>query len=104
MLGIMSGHTYYYLSEVKPRLVLPEKTSLGDLWNLLAHGKLLAIGEEEAEAGAASDAAEDAEDAEAAEGDGAADGDEDAEEGAADPADAEECAEDEAAAAGGKKL
>ena len=29
LLGLMSGHTYYYLSEVRPRMLLPDKVGLG---------------------------------------------------------------------------
>lgn len=45
MLGLMSGHTYYYLSEVMPRLDLPEKPRLDDVFRLLVHGTPLGAGD-----------------------------------------------------------
>ena len=65
-LGLISGHTYFYLSEVKPRLELPEQLTLDDIYQLLAFGKPLDIGEEVL--GGDADADGDAADAAAGEG------------------------------------
>ena len=42
----MSGHTYFYFSEVKPRLELPQTPSLDDLYQLLVNGTPLGVGDE----------------------------------------------------------
>lgn len=44
-LGLLSGHTYYFLSEVRPFLLLPERVSLGDLAQLCLHGTPLVLPE-----------------------------------------------------------
>jgi len=45
LLGLLSGHTYYFLSEVRPFLLLPERVSLGDLAQLCLHGTPLVLPE-----------------------------------------------------------
>lgn len=46
MLGLMSGHTYYFLSEVRPRMVLPDTVGLHDVLQLVTHGKAIIADDE----------------------------------------------------------
>jgi len=71
LLGIMSGHTYYYFAEVRPRLELPREPSLDDVLGLILRGTPLPVADgdaaeadgAEADADDATDAEEDADDA-----------------------------------------
>ena len=42
----MSGHTYFYFSEVKPRLELPKAPSLDDIYQLVVNGTPLGVSDE----------------------------------------------------------
>jgi hypothetical protein len=42
----MSGHTYFYLSEVMPRLELPKQPRLDEVMALLVHGTPIGAGDE----------------------------------------------------------
>ena len=46
ILGVLSGHTYYFLSDVRPRLLLPEKVTLDDILRLVMRGQPIAVAEE----------------------------------------------------------
>jgi len=65
LLGLMSGHTYYYFAEVRPRLLLPEEPTLEAVFSLLTTGTPLIEPEPEP---AAAEAAAEAETGTAAEG------------------------------------
>ena len=65
LLGLMSGHTYYYFAEVRPRLLLPETPTLQAVLSLLTKGTPLI--EPEPEPAAAEAAAEAEAEAEARE-------------------------------------
>lgn len=77
LLGLVSGHTYFYLMEVRSRLLLPERLTLDDVLNLVIRGKHLGAADEALETPPAkkdeavvedgSSAAEPAEDGEAPE-------------------------------------
>jgi Derlin-2/3 len=43
LMGVLAGHIYYYLKEVMPRLLLPDKPHLHDIANLLMRGKPVAV-------------------------------------------------------------
>jgi len=50
ILGLTSGHIYFYLSEVKSRLLLPDALQLNDIFDLLLKGTpLITVGEPGAE-------------------------------------------------------
>ena len=50
ILGLMSGHIYYYFSEINHRLLLPEAPKLAEVIDALLTGKaLITIPEEEEE-------------------------------------------------------
>jgi hypothetical protein len=46
LLGLVSGHTYFYLMEVRSRLLLPERVTLDDVLNLVLRGKHLGAADE----------------------------------------------------------
>lgn len=39
ILGLLSGHTYYYITEARHRMLLPERPRLADIGKLLFQGK-----------------------------------------------------------------
>jgi Derlin-2/3 len=48
ILGLLSGHTYFYFAEVRGRMLLPDAPSLGELGDLLLRGKsIITIPEDE---------------------------------------------------------
>lgn len=50
LLSFMSGHTYYYMQELRPRLLLPDNPRLADIRDLLLRGKpIVAASEEDAD-------------------------------------------------------
>mmetsp|Transcript_60029 Transcript_60029/g.105065 ORF Transcript_60029/g.105065 Transcript_60029/m.105065 type:complete len:376 (-) Transcript_60029:149-1276(-) len=50
LLSFMSGHTYYYMKELRPRLLLPAKPRLADIRDLLLKGKPIVVGSEDGDA------------------------------------------------------
>ena len=90
ILGLMSGHTYYFLTEVKPRLEVPADLSLDDVLNLVVKNSELKF--EEAE----EDAKEEGEEKDEEEGEeAAAEGEEDDDDGDDGDGDDDEEAEEE---------
>ena len=74
ILGLISGHTYFYFAEVRERMLLPEAPQLNELVDLLLRGKsIITIPEEEEAKEAKKDTAEDDDDGDEEDGD---DGDE----------------------------
>ena len=58
LLGMLSGHTYFYSTEVASRMLLPERTTLDDVMKLLVHGTPLDAADEALGGEAASEGGE----------------------------------------------
>lgn len=41
VLGMLSGHTYFYGAEERQRMLLPKKPKLREIWRLLRHGEAI---------------------------------------------------------------
>ena len=91
VLGLISGHTYFYFAEVRERMLLPEAPQLNELVDLLLRGKsIITIPDDDADEASSSkkEGSDDADDedgeedsseaAEASGGDAGAEEDEDA--------------------------
>ena len=61
ILGLISGHTYFYFSEVRARMLLPDAPQLSELGDLLLRGKsIITIPQVMQRPGAARDSSADA--------------------------------------------